>query len=1313
MKKPAFITLAFFVFVSAFGQTYSLDYTYQETEFDVGRLTNFEIHENYLYAVTWSTTGADYIMIYDISNGQITGSAAQIDISDLGASSSSALEYHQGYLYLVTSGEWGLHVFDVRNLSNPQFVGTTESFVLEGSDKRVGTPAYLNFFGNKLFMSYNIYSTAILDVTNPASIAVLYGLKDSGINTLADFIPTSSNRAFLATESSLRSVDYTNPSSVRFPNSGESGYFVVPGDEVQKMIFVENQYLIGLSEDNITDSELFVFDIQTNQVVGSISLDLNVTSSQIMVYDEDAKKIIINGVNFTVIDASSFSNMSIVSGELEEADLAIAYRNGILYTHGDNNEILHYSNGSGGSNNPPTILNSLTDQTLSSGFGSISIDLSNTFTDPDGDPLTYSATSSNQSVATVSVSGSSLQVSEVGVGTTSITVTANDGNGGSASDVFEVVVASDVDALEARIAASATTVEVGNAISFSDISLGNPTNRSWSFSAGSPSGSTATNPTIHYYRTGTHDVSLTVSDGINTDEIILEDFVTVTPPLACNTATNASLGINTTPSAPSWFTYTPDFDGIINISSAGSTGDTYLVVYSDCDGETVLALNDDIDFAGGIYLSEVDVSVFQNEPIYIFWDDRWSSNGFSWTISIAPGQFPSESDSLALVKLYESTNGDSWINNENWLTGPVRSWHGVRLEEGRVTFIDLGDDGEGNSGNNLTGELPDELNDLTGLKWFDFSDNLITGSIPDLRALTNVSYLSLTRNEFSGSLGGWIKDLTNLDVLALGGNNLTGTIPAELGDLPNLTELYLWGNKIAGEIPPNLVNASSLRILWLSNNLLEGNMPTEFGDLANLEEVYLYGNNISGSLPESIYQLSELRQLNLYYNELSGTISPSIGNLKNLVGLDLGVNNFTGSIPSEIGQLNKLVELSFFDNGFTGEIPTSIWNLTNLESLSFSANNLSGQLSASIGNLTKLKSLTLRTNNFEGELTQSLGQLTDLEVLSVRQNNFTGSVPEGLADLPIQVLRIEENDFDELPDFSAVSTLTEFQARTNQFTFEDLEPNVQVLTDTTVQKPFGEATSLENDEGEEVTLQVQIPGIGANDSYQWYKDGSPVDGATNETLTITEATLDDVGEYYLAISNSLFPLFTIDSESITLNINEVNEMPTIVSPLDNLTLTEGFDQVFVELGDVFDDTDGDQLQYTAVSADENVIQIAVTNDILTLEEQGIGAAIITVSASDGNGGEVDDSFIVTVEEALSVGGTDKIRIYPNPSSNLLHFKGAQLVEVTISSLDGKELLRIKNVKNQQIDISELPAGTYLIRLQTISGEMIETKIIKE
>jgi hypothetical protein len=92
------------------------------------------------------------------------------------------------------------------------------------------------------------------------------------------------------------------------------------------------------------------------------------------------------------------------------------------------------------SNRDPVVANELANQTVTAGDGPITVDLSGVFTDADNDDLTLSAVSSETGVATVSVNGTTLTVTPLNAGTTSVTVTANDGNGGTKDETFTVTV---------------------------------------------------------------------------------------------------------------------------------------------------------------------------------------------------------------------------------------------------------------------------------------------------------------------------------------------------------------------------------------------------------------------------------------------------------------------------------------------------------------------------------------------------------------------------------------------------------------------------------------------------------------------------------------------------------------------------------------------------------------------------------------------------------------------------------------------------------------------------------------------------------
>ncbi|MFZ1798262.1 MAG: hypothetical protein WAU24_00225, partial [Chitinophagaceae bacterium] len=81
-------------------------------------------------------------------------------------------------------------------------------------------------------------------------------------------------------------------------------------------------------------------------------------------------------------------------------------------------------------------------------------------------------------------------------------------------------------------------------------------------------------------------------------------------------------------------------------------------------------------------------------------------------------------DSLAMVALYNSTDGPNWIVNTNWLsTKPLGSWYGLTVENNRLTAVYQ-------SGNNLNGSLPKELNNTNNLSALILSFNKLSGKIP-------------------------------------------------------------------------------------------------------------------------------------------------------------------------------------------------------------------------------------------------------------------------------------------------------------------------------------------------------------------------------------------------------------------------------------------------------------------------------------------------------------------------------------------------------------------------------------------------------
>ena len=92
-----------------------------------------------------------------------------------------------------------------------------------------------------------------------------------------------------------------------------------------------------------------------------------------------------------------------------------------------------------GANRPPVASGTLPDRLLTLS-GTLDVDVSEAFVDPDGDELTYAISSSAPSVVTVSAAGARVTLTAVSAGTATIRVTAMDPGGLSAAQAFTVSV---------------------------------------------------------------------------------------------------------------------------------------------------------------------------------------------------------------------------------------------------------------------------------------------------------------------------------------------------------------------------------------------------------------------------------------------------------------------------------------------------------------------------------------------------------------------------------------------------------------------------------------------------------------------------------------------------------------------------------------------------------------------------------------------------------------------------------------------------------------------------------------------------------
>lgn len=260
-----------------------------------------------------------------------------------------------------------------------------------------------------------------------------------------------------------------------------------------------------------------------------------------------------------------------------------------------------------------------------------------------------------------------------------------------------------------------------------------------------------------------------------------------------------------------------------------------------------------------------------------------TSSTFSLTVNP-----PTHPDYTALADLFYSTNGMGWTNRTKWLTScdPCSGWFGVTCAGGRVTRLVM-------LSNNMSGSIPESINQISSLTALAIPYNPITGTLPaSLSSLSNFESLWIQNAQLSGSIPGRYDQLKKLTVLNLSGNQLTGAIPAGLTSLTNITQFWLSYNQLTGTLPRSWSSLANVSSINLAGNPFEsGPIPIELSKLPNLANLFLEGTNLTGQIPADFGNLPKLNYLSLSQNQLSGCIPLS---LTTLCGQNVQISNNPG-----------------------------------------------------------------------------------------------------------------------------------------------------------------------------------------------------------------------------------------------------------------------------------------------------------------------------------------------------------------------------------------------------------------------------------
>jgi len=210
-------------------------------------------------------------------------------------------------------------------------------------------------------------------------------------------------------------------------------------------------------------------------------------------------------------------------------------------------------------------------------------------------------------------------------------------------------------------------------------------------------------------------------------------------------------------------------------------------------------------------------------------------------------------------------------------------WHEIaKVQEESRYELHLNGDEVSKKINKLNGKLHSKLYDLKLLNFLEVADTCLEEVSSDIGKLTNILHLALYRNKLT-QIPEQINELEKLKFFDVSFNRLT-SIPLKFS-LVQLQTLNLSNNELAEVVDVGALKM--LAILHIEHNKLT-EFPTGMEHLANLSELHTSNNEIT-SIPSEIKELQGLRIFDISFNSLKD-VPLELSSCRKLKTLDLTSN---------------------------------------------------------------------------------------------------------------------------------------------------------------------------------------------------------------------------------------------------------------------------------------------------------------------------------------------------------------------------------------------------------------------------------------
>jgi hypothetical protein len=321
---------------------------------------------------------------------------------------------------------------------------------------------------------------------------------------------------------------------------------------------------------------------------------------------------------------------------------------------------------------------------------------------------------------------------------------------------------------------------------------------------------------------------------------------------------------------------------------------------------------------------------------------------------------------------------------------------------------------------------------------------------------------------------------------------------------------------------------------------------------------------------------------------------------------------------------------------------------------------------------------------------------------------------------------LSNNELDcVIPDLSYLPDLEIVYLRRNKFTFEEILPNYDQLQSHidnngglivyNPQQAISDDGVLESYVGASFTIDLVVDDTVTTNEYYWYKDGSLFTQITGgNELTFADLQLSDAGVYFCEVYNPNAPNAGLFSGYFTLSVSDTPPLPLCDD--DMLTLNQT---------PIPADT------YQAFSTLESAGTVTAMTEVVFVAGESIhllpGFHAQTNSQFQAFIEECElpeENLIQLPPEKTKPEETSALAlaVFPNPGRSITNVEYQLPEQATIQlylvDMNGRIMQTLKDhspseagIYRQEMDLSNLPAGIYMIQLLT-DQQRTQSRLVK-